>query len=225
MNTLLTPSTSLHTRLLWLDRRLSNLAPEHAVLRKMRTEHETPAGTDRLVAMAAVYSLSSWELLLLLMGAAQAWDSRYSEIWDPWGGCTAALASELAELSAWERVETSSSLLASGALRRFSLIELYGDGPLRQRRIRLPDAVVQRLAGLGDGLPIGSVLEADPSLMADLELSDSVLAQTERLVDSQSGQIAVRGRSGSGREAFSLALAGQLGPAVVGLQGGQPRRG
>jgi hypothetical protein len=211
MNALLAPAPSLHARLNWLDQRLAVLCPEHALLVAMRSEHEAPAGPDRFAAMAAVYSLTSWEVLLLLMGAAQAWDARYSEIWDSWGGCTAALAAELAGLSAWERVESSASLLESGALRRFSLLEFEGGGPIAQRSIRLPDAVVLRLAGLGDGMPLGPVLEADDALMSGLELTEKVLTRAGQLIQEVPGQIAVRGRLGSGREAFSVALAGRLG--------------
>ncbi len=106
------------------------------------------------------------------------------------------------------------TLLPGGTLVDRALLEVVGSEALVERRVRLPDEVLQRLLGR----PGASLLTALPPVPLDaLTLLPAVRASLDEVIAWARSEppaavaIGVRGRPGSGRDAVAAAIADALG--------------
>jgi ATPase family associated with various cellular activities (AAA) len=212
--------------LAWIDRRLAGEegAREHLEYHEARTALNAMGQPSTIDRIGSAFGLSSFEEDVLLIALAPGLDGSFGPRYGAaQGRLTSARASPhlIARLLfGSERLPFAAlqSLVATGALRRFALIELDDREPLAQAGISLPDRIANLMCGID--VP-DSVVDGLARRRDIVPLPDRLEALATRISLQALGPLRFHliGRPRSGRTGLAAAIMARLGLGCLEISG------
>jgi len=183
---------------------------------------------DRFAALIDVFALDDASAALLQLAVAPDLDANVALAFDLLGGRTGAgwpsvgLAFELAGLPSGSK-SAALALHQQGALRRFGLIRVRGDGPWLGRSLHAPDRIRTHLVGADAREPVVDDLVVDA-----LPVGGPVAAELARAIEAGAGLVWLRAPFGTAGIATAAGACAELeiGALVVDVhRAGRPPLG
>lgn len=183
--------------------------------------NESAVPSSGLARLASIYGLSDFETMAVVLALAVEIDPRYGRLVAYFNDHaarqrpTVGLALALFPVAPDARQVARSSFAPSGALRRYALLEVLGEGPFADRSIRVSEPVWPRLVG-GSSRSAGKYRASPQRSLSELAMADEQRGRVAHVAEllrhraQQAPAVLLRGPSGSGRSALAGALAAAI---------------